>query len=296
VSHEPEAQSYSKLRRRNSKNVGNRHLGKKYFDRLMVLGMVVGYLFLGLIVITIALSIFYRPFNINMETRDTHEQPSAYESVKNLRLNSITKHNSVIDSPKSPEGWIQDIQAKFAHVSQQRKSFEVDRVPDLFIRLPDLEGDQVFTCSSPVITPYVRKTSISTNATVPKSRLVVAYEKDRHKTKRQHVHNSVDPPSSSLRSAEATLATKKLDLLDVKKPATQAKKRTDEKENRTDSSPTMNLELRKRGTPTTLTPDLHTDRKGFQELLTPAFMKATTYEDSKDSGSVSLKEVKSGEL
>lgn len=297
MSHEPEAQSYRKLRRRDSKNEDNRHLGKKYFDRLNVLGMIVGWFFLGLTVITIALSVFYRPFHINLSSENADELPKAHESVRNLRSNSIHKDVSATVSHNNPEEWTQDQQAKFLYVPQQRRSFEVGKVTDVFIRLPDLEGNQVFTCSSPVITPFVRKTSVSAKDTVTNDRFIAGNEKDRHKKKRQHVKNSMDPPSTSLQTTEATSVKKKLAPLDVKKTANQAHKRTDEKNNGTDSVRVMNLELYKRGTSTTPTPAMHTDLKGFQERLTPVFMKATaSFEDSKDNDSVSLKEVKSCEL
>jgi len=299
VSHEPEAQSHRKLRRRDSNNENSRHLGKKHFDRLMLLGMVLGYFFLGLTIITIALSIFYKPFQINLKPESTQEQPSVDKSVKNLRQLSIKKDISATVSSNNPEELIQDVEAMYAYVPPQRRSLEVDRVKDIFIRLPDLDGNQVFTCSTPVITPFVRKTAISANIAETKDRLMLVNEKDRHKKKWQPVQNSSDPPSTrkGLRTPGATSVKKKLAPLDVKKTANQAHKWTDEKENYTDNALTTKLAQYKRGTSTTPTPDVHTDLKGLQERLTPAFMKATcSYEDSKDSGSVSLKEVKSCEL
>jgi len=286
VSHEPGAQSYRKLRRRDSSNENSRHLGKKHFDRLMLLGMVLGYFFLGLTVITIALSIFYRPFQINLKPESKEEQPGAVKSVRNLRLNTIKKEISATVSSKNLEELVEDVDAKLEYVPTiptQRRSLEVDRVTDIFIRLPDLDGNQVFTYSTPVITPFVRKSSSSAKIAGAKNRFMVANEKDRHKR-------------NTLRTPGATSVKKKLAPLDVKKTANQAHKRTDEKENITDSAVTTKLAQYKRGTSTTPTPDSHTDLKGLQERLTPAFMKATTYEDSKDSGSVSLKEVKSCEL
>jgi hypothetical protein len=154
---EPVTELHLHQRRRTEDVDEDAEVGKKYFEKLVDLGMVIGWVLLVLVAITIVLSIFYRPFYVTQIEAEASDQLGE-------RGNSLDHHSSTGALPENL-GSIKFINNQsWSHRSLEEKTWALprtmsarERANEEFVRLPEIESNPVFDYSTPIVTPFVRR-------------------------------------------------------------------------------------------------------------------------------------------